>query len=150
MIHSDTQNTSYGQKKGWEPNWQFDSQPLKVANHPGFLMCRCCATYRLKALNKGYNFSLDLISIESLDAKLWAPKVVRDPVMGISGFRLGSPRTKCHLDANPMANHRVYYKGEGGGFPQVQAMVSLVNLVNLVNLNLLVVRPSTKSASTMQ
>jgi hypothetical protein len=25
-----------------------------------------------------------------------------------------------------MANHRVYYKGEGGGFPQVQAMVNLV------------------------
>jgi hypothetical protein len=26
-----------------------------------------------------------------------------------------------------MANHREYYKGEGGDFPQVQAMVSLVN-----------------------
>jgi hypothetical protein len=31
-----------------------------------------------------------------------------------------------------MANHREYYKGEGGGFPQVQAMVSLVNLCILV------------------
>ncbi len=28
----------------------------------------------------------------------------------------------------PVAMHRVHYKGEGGGFPQVQAMVSLVNL----------------------
>jgi hypothetical protein len=27
-----------------------------------------------------------------------------------------------------MAKHREYYKGEGGGFPQVQAMVSLVSL----------------------
>jgi hypothetical protein len=26
-----------------------------------------------------------------------------------------------------MAKHRVYYKGEGGGFPQVRAVVSLVN-----------------------
>jgi hypothetical protein len=26
-----------------------------------------------------------------------------------------------------MAKHKVYYKGEGGGFPQVRAMVSLVN-----------------------
>jgi hypothetical protein len=26
-----------------------------------------------------------------------------------------------------MAKHRVYYKGEGGGFPQVQAVVSLVS-----------------------
>jgi hypothetical protein len=26
-----------------------------------------------------------------------------------------------------MAMHKVYYKGEGGGFPQVWAMVSFVN-----------------------
>ncbi len=39
--------------------------------------------------------------------------------MRILGVPLGSPRTKCHLDAGPMAIHRVYYKGEGGGFPQV-------------------------------
>ncbi len=25
-----------------------------------------------------------------------------------------------------MASHRVYYKGEGGGFPQVRAVMSLV------------------------
>jgi hypothetical protein len=35
--------------------------------------------------------------------------------------------TKWHLDATPMANHKKYYKGEGNGFPQVWAMVSLVN-----------------------
>jgi hypothetical protein len=27
-----------------------------------------------------------------------------------------------------MAKHRVYYKGEGGGFPQIQAMMSPVSL----------------------
>jgi hypothetical protein len=26
-----------------------------------------------------------------------------------------------------MLNHKEYYKGEGGGFPQVQAVVGLVN-----------------------
>jgi hypothetical protein len=30
-----------------------------------------------------------------------------------------------------MAKNIKYYKGEGGGFPQVQAMMSLVSLVNL-------------------
>jgi hypothetical protein len=40
---------------------------------------------------------------------------------------LGSSRTKWHLNASPMAKHREYYKGEGGGFPQVWVMVSLVN-----------------------
>jgi hypothetical protein len=26
-----------------------------------------------------------------------------------------------------MANHKEYYKGEGGGFPQVRAVMSFVN-----------------------
>jgi hypothetical protein len=58
--------------------------------------------------------------------------------VGISGLPLRSPGTKWHLDASPMARHTVYYKGEGGGFPQVQAMVSLVSPC------LLVARPCTK------
>jgi hypothetical protein len=33
---------------------------------------------------------------------------------------------KNHLYVASMASHRVYYKGEGGGFPQVRAMVRLV------------------------
>ncbi len=30
ITHLDISNTSYGQKKGRESNWQFDSRPLKV------------------------------------------------------------------------------------------------------------------------
>jgi hypothetical protein len=126
----------YGQKKGRESNWQFDSWPLKVENRSNFLVCKWHSTYRLKALDKGYNFSSDLISIEGLHAKLWAPKVMGIPILRISG--LGSLQTKWHLGASPMARHRIYYKGEGGGFPQVQAVVSLVGPC------LLVVRPCTK------
>jgi len=33
---------------------------------------------------------------------------------------------KSHLDVGFVASHRVYHKGEGGGFPQVRAVVSLV------------------------
>jgi hypothetical protein len=36
-------------------------------------------------------------------------------------------RDKLSFSAGPVAKHRVYYKGEGGGFPQVQAMMNLVN-----------------------
>jgi hypothetical protein len=75
ITHLDTWNTSYGQKKGRESNWQFDSQPLKVKNHFDFLACKWHATCRWKALDKGYNFSLDLISIISMHVKLWAPKL---------------------------------------------------------------------------
>ncbi len=35
--------------------------------------------------------------------------------------------TKSHLDVAPIERCRVYYKGEGCGFPQVQAVVSLVS-----------------------
>jgi len=37
--------------------------------------------------------------------------------LGISGISFGSPRTKCHLDVGLMERHKIYYKGEGGGFP---------------------------------
>ncbi len=63
---------------------------------------------------------------------MWVPKIGGVPTVGISRLPLRSPRTKCHLDAGPVASHKIYYKGEGGGFPQVQAVVSLVNPSSLM------------------
>jgi hypothetical protein len=91
-------------KEGQESNWQFDFWLVKVENHPNFLACKWRKLYHRKDLDKGYNFALDLIPIGGLHAKLWAPKVVRILVVGI-------------LDFGPVAIHRVYYKGEVGGFP---------------------------------
>jgi hypothetical protein len=48
--------------------------------------------------------------------------------------------TKCHLDVSLVERHKVYYKGEGGGFPQAWAVVSL---------SLPVVFSSIKSAPAM-
>ncbi len=126
IAHLNIYNTSYGQKKGRESNWQFDSQPLKVRNRPDFLACRRRATYCLKTLDKGYNFALDLIAIRGLHRKLCGLKVVGVRTMGILGLSLGSLGTKSHLDVAPMESYRVCYKGEGGGFSQVRAVVSLV------------------------
>jgi hypothetical protein len=106
-------------------------------------MYRWRAAYHWKALDKGYNFALDLISIGGFHTKLWASKVAGVPTLGISRPPLRNPGTKCHLDASPVAKHRVYYKGEGGGFPQVWAMVSLVSS------SLPVIRPCTKNALAM-
>ncbi len=72
-----------------------------------------------------------------------ARKVAGVPVVKISRLPLGNPMKKCHLDVSLMERHKIYYKGEGGGFPQVQAMVSLESL------SLPVVHLSTKSAPTM-
>jgi hypothetical protein len=39
----------------------------------------------------------------------------------------GSPETKSHLDVALVERCKVYYKGEGDGFHQVRAVVSLVS-----------------------
>jgi hypothetical protein len=105
---------------------KLDSWPLKVRNRPNFLTCRWHSRHRWKAFDEGYNFAWNFISIGSLHTKLYTPKIAWIPTLGISA--LGSPETKCHLGVGPVAKHKIYYKGEGGGFPQVRAVVSLVSL----------------------
>jgi len=75
------------------------------------------ARYLWKDLNEGYNFALDLVSIEGLHTKLWGPKVAEVPNLAISGFPFESPRTKYHLDVGLVKRHRVYYKGGRWWFP---------------------------------
>jgi hypothetical protein len=55
-----------------------------------------------------------------------APKLRESHLARFRDSHSGVPREKSHLNVGSMASHRVYYKGEGGGFPQVRAMVSLV------------------------
>jgi hypothetical protein len=50
----------------------------------------------------------------------------RSPAETISGLHFGNPNKMCHLDVAIAASCREYYMGEGDGFPQVRAMVSLV------------------------
>jgi len=71
-----------------------DSRPLKVKNRPDLLMCKWCATYLWKALDEGYNFTLDLILIEGLHTKLWAPKLQESQFKEFPKFELGSFGTK--------------------------------------------------------
>jgi hypothetical protein len=127
MNHLNICNTSYDEKKGGESNWRFDSRPLKVGNRLDPGACRWNATHSWKAFDEGYNFASDLIAIGGLHKKLYTLKVVGVLVVGISGLPLGSPGTKSHLDVAPVESCKVYYMGEGGGFPQVQAVVSLVS-----------------------
>ncbi len=89
-------------------------------------MCKQHATYCWKAFDKGYNFASDLITIRGLQRKLGALKVVGVLDVAISRLPLGNPGTKSHLDVTLVERCRVYYKGEGGSFLQVRAMVSLV------------------------
>jgi len=126
IAHLDISNVSYDQKKGRESNCQFDSRPQKVGNRPDLLSCKGLVTYRWKALDESYNFALYCIAIRGLLAKLWGSKVVGVPFGAISGLPLGSPGKNSHLHVASVESYRVYYKGEGGGFPQVRAVMSLV------------------------
>jgi hypothetical protein len=75
MNHLDTCNPSYGQKKGRESNWQFDSRPLKVGNRPLPDVCRWSAMGHWKALEESYNLGLDFIPIGGRSQELWVFKV---------------------------------------------------------------------------
>jgi hypothetical protein len=115
----------------------------KSRESPRFPYVQVVCEIPLEIFWQGLKISLDLISIRGLHAKLWAPKVTGILAVGILGLPLGNPRTKWHLGASPMAKHIVYYKGEGGGFPEVWVVVSLTSL------SLPMVHPSTKSVPNM-
>jgi hypothetical protein len=100
MSHLDICSISYGKKKGWESNWQFDSRPLKVKNRPDPGVCRWRVTHRWKVLNENYKFALNLIPIRGLSKELWTHKVTGVQTRTVSGLLLGSPGTKSHLDVS--------------------------------------------------
>jgi hypothetical protein len=75
MSHLDVFSISYGQKKGRESNWQFDSRPLKVGNRPDRGVCMWNATHRWKDLKEAYKFVSNVVPIGGQGEKLWTPKV---------------------------------------------------------------------------
>jgi hypothetical protein len=68
--HLDICSPSYGQKKGRESNWQFDSRPLKVENRPLPDIRIGSATWRWKAPKDIYNFSSNLVTIQLCSREL--------------------------------------------------------------------------------
>jgi hypothetical protein len=97
-----------------------------------------CVQVACNILLKSFGRGLQLCFRAHLNRK-FAHKVMGPQNRGSPNFgNFGSPRTKWHLGVGPVAKHKVYYKGEDGGFLQVRAMVSLVSLW------LPVARPCTK------
>jgi hypothetical protein len=88
------------------------SQPLKIKNWPEIHVCRWHVTYRWKAFNKGYNFSLKLVSIESLHKKLWASKMVEVPILGTLKLLAWEFWGKWHLSATLVPNHKKNIRGK--------------------------------------
>jgi hypothetical protein len=90
IRHLDICSRSYGQKKGRESNWQFDSRPLKVGNRPLSDLRIESAIRRSKDLDEGYKFGSDFVAIRLCSRELWAPKV---PGLHLRQFRdnFGTP-----------------------------------------------------------
>jgi hypothetical protein len=87
-------------------------------------VCKWHPTYFWKILDAAYNFALDLTSIEGLHKKLWPSKASGVPILGILRFPSWESRDKMTFGCSHVANHQEYYKGEGGGIPQVWVVVS--------------------------
>ncbi len=125
--HLDICSPSYGQKKGRESNWQFDSRPLKVGNRPLPDLRIESAIRRWKDLDEGYKFGSDLVAIRLCSRELWAPKVpglhpgqFRDSNLGVLGksdIRVWVPRrvTEYTIGSKVVA------------YSQVRVVVSQVN-----------------------
>jgi hypothetical protein len=127
ISHLDICSPSYGQKKGRESNWQFDSRPLKVKNRPVLDLCSKSATWRWKALFKGYKFGSDLVPIRGWGEELRSPKVPGVQIGTVSGLHFGSPGKKSHSDATPVGERREYYREYGGGISRTRAVVCHVS-----------------------
>jgi len=66
----------------------------KSRESPQFIHVQVTCDIPIEVFDKDYNFSIDLISMGGLHAKLWVPKVARVLVVGISRLPFGSPETK--------------------------------------------------------
>jgi hypothetical protein len=124
--NSDICSPIYGQKKGRESNWQFDSQPLKVGN-------RCLpnirfgsVTWRWKGLDEGYNVGSVLVAIQLCSRELWRFKVLgvpsgqfRDSISRVPGICAIWMPPLWWVAENTIGSKVVAYS-------RVQAMVSLV------------------------
>jgi hypothetical protein len=143
MTLLDIYNTSYGKKKSWESNCQFDSWPQK-----GWESTRLpCVQMECDTPLEGFWQELQLCfrphPNQRSQQDVMFPQSCGSPTLTILGFPFwGVPKQKGHLGGG-LAERRIeYYMGEGGGFPRVWAVVSLVSPKSPVAC------PSTKGVTT--
>jgi hypothetical protein len=111
MSHLDICSPSYGQKKGQESNWQFDSRPLKVENGYDPDVCRRSADGDRKLLRRA------ITSVRPHPNQMSEPEDMNSqspgsPTLDSFGTPLGSPGKKCHSDVASVESYREYYMGK--------------------------------------
>jgi len=106
----------------------FDSRPEKGGNRLDLLGYKGCAIYLGKLSMKATTLLETTSRSEVCSQSYGVSKLRESQLARFRDSHSGVPGEKSHLDVSSMASHKVYYKGEGGGFPQVWAMVSLMCL----------------------
>jgi hypothetical protein len=122
--HLDICSPSYGQKKGWEVVWlpttksreSTSSQRLQREWDTALESSR-------RELQLWFKPRPDPSSGQEVMVPQSPGSPNRDSFGTVSGLLLGSR----HLDVASARSCREYYKGEGGGFPRVRAMVNQVS-----------------------
>ncbi len=127
-----------------ESNYQFDSWPPKVKNLSYILACKWRAVPHTigKRLMKAITLLQTSPQSKVFIKKIWPLKSWESQFQEFWDSQLESLETKWYLGVGHVARHREYYKEEGGGFSQVQAMA------NFVKSCLLVAHPCTKNVWT--
>jgi len=128
MTHLDICNTSYGKKKGWESNWQFDSWPQKVGNWPDFGACRWRATRCWKTFNEKLQLRFRPHPNRRSMHEVIDSQSYKNSSLGSFGTLLWESRDKKPFGCGPRGEVQSILYGEGGDFLQVRVMVSLVSL----------------------
>ncbi len=82
MTHLETSNTSYSQKKGRESNWQFDSRPLKVENHPHFPRVQVVCNILLERSRQGLKLCFRPHLNQRSTRKIMDPQICKSPNCG--------------------------------------------------------------------
>jgi len=128
IAHLDIWNTSYGQKKG-RPVWP-PTRKSRESTRFTWLQTTChipleSSWWELQLFFWSHfdqRSSCKVMRLQSRGSPCWWDSPLarfRDSHAGVLG-------EKNHLDVGPVERSRIYYKGEGGGFPQVRDVVSLV------------------------
>jgi len=111
ISHSDICSPSYGQKKGRESNWQFDSRPLKVGNRPlpdVALKCACDTT--LKSFRRKLQLWFRTLLDPSSGRGVMAVQSSGSPAGTVLGLHFESPNKMCHLDVASAISCKEYYR----------------------------------------
>jgi len=73
----------------------------------------------LERFGRGYNFSLNVTSIEGLHKKLWASKIARISISRFYGLRIWVSREKWHLGVVPWVVIKNTIRGKVVVFPSL-------------------------------